>query len=70
MHFLSDQLFDGRKIRVLCIVYNFTRISPALDVRQSYNGSDVVNALERVAAQYGRSQRDRVAMVPSSYRRT
>jgi putative transposase len=42
MDFLSDQLFDGRKIRVLTIVDNVTRISPAIDVRQSYRGADVV----------------------------
>ena len=60
MDFLSDQLFDGRKIRVLSIVDNFTRLSPALDVRHSYKGSDVVNTLERIAGQYGRPQRIRV----------
>jgi len=54
MDFLSDQLFDGRKIRVLSIVDNFTRLSPALDVRFSYRGSDVVDTLERIAARYGR----------------
>ena len=35
MDFLSDQLFDGRKIRVLSIIDNYTRLSPALDVRLS-----------------------------------
>jgi transposase InsO family protein len=54
MDFLSDQLFDGRKIRVLSIVDNFTRLSPALDVRTSYRGADVVETLDRVAATYGR----------------
>lgn len=48
MDFLSDQLFDGRKIRVLSIVDNFTRVSPALDVRTSYRGSDVVETLDRI----------------------
>jgi putative transposase len=33
MEFLSDQLFDGRKIRVLSIVDNVTRVSPVIDVR-------------------------------------
>ena len=33
MDFLSDQLLDGRKIRVLTIVDYFTRVSPAIDVR-------------------------------------
>jgi putative transposase len=29
---LSDQLFDCRKIRVLSIIDNYTRLSPAPDV--------------------------------------
>src|SRR5690606_8172864 len=64
MDFLSDQLFDGRKIRVLSIVDNFTRLSPALDVRFSYRGSDVVDTLERISARYGRPQRIRVDQGP------
>jgi putative transposase len=48
MDFVHDQLFDGRKIRVLTIVDTFTRLSPVIDVRQSYRGSDVVETLERV----------------------
>jgi putative transposase len=57
MDFLSDQLFDGRKIRVLTIVDNFTRVSPAIDVRLSYRGADVVATLERIASVYGRPKR-------------
>jgi putative transposase len=45
MDFLSDQLFDGRKIRVLTIVDNFTRVSPTIDVRLSYRGADLVATL-------------------------
>ena len=53
MDFLSDQLFDGSKIRVLAIVDAFSRLSPAIDVRQRYRGADVVDTLERVTALYG-----------------
>ena len=60
MDFLSDQLFDGRKIRVLSIVDNFTRVSSAIDVRLSYRGADVVATLERIASAYGRPKRIRV----------
>ncbi|MGW8191923.1 IS3 family transposase [Sphingomonas hankookensis] len=60
MDFLSDQLFDGRKIRVLSIVDNFTRVSPALDVRTSYRGSDVVETLDRIAEAHGRPKRIRL----------
>ena len=53
MDFVHDQLFDGRKIRVLTIVDTFTRLSPAIDVRQSFRGSDVVDTLERVTREIG-----------------
>ena len=53
MDFVHDQLFDGRKIRALTIVDTFTRLSPAIDVRQSYRGADVVATLERVAFESG-----------------
>jgi len=64
MDFLSDQLFDGRKIRVLTIVDNFTRLSPAIDARLSYRGADVVSTLERVSGVYGRPKRIRVDQGP------
>lgn len=60
MDFVSDQLFDGRKIRVLSIIDNFSRVSPVLDVRMSYRGSDVVETLDRVAASHGRPKRIRL----------
>ncbi len=53
MDFVHDQLFDGRKIRVLTILDICTRLSPALDARFSYRGADVVVTLDRAAAQYG-----------------
>lgn len=53
MDFLSDQLFDGRKIRVLTIVDAYLRISPAIDVRARYTGADVVATLERIRIEYG-----------------
>lgn len=53
MDFLSDQLFDGTRIRVLTIVDAHSRVSPAVDVRFSYRGADVVETLERVTARHG-----------------
>jgi putative transposase len=53
MDFVHDQLFDGRKIRALTIVDTLSRLSPAVDVRQSYRGKDVVETLERGAAEFG-----------------
>lgn len=44
MDFLSDQLFVGSKLRVLAIVDAFSRLSPAIDVRQRYRGADVAES--------------------------
>jgi putative transposase len=53
MDFVHDQLFDGTKIRALTIIDTHTRLSPVVEVRQSYRGQDVVATLERGAAQFG-----------------
>jgi len=53
MDFVHDQLFDGRKIRILTIVDTFTRLSPAIEVRQQFRGADVVETLERVSREIG-----------------
>jgi putative transposase len=53
MGFLSDQLFDGRKIRVLTIVDAFSKVAPAIDARQRHTGADVVATLERVTVEHG-----------------
>ena len=53
MDFVHDQLFDGRKFRVLTMVDTFTRLSPAIDVRQSFRGADVVQTLARVVQEVG-----------------
>jgi len=38
MDFVHDQLFSGTKIRALTIIDTLARLSPAVDVRQSYRG--------------------------------
>ena len=53
MDFVHDQLFDGKKVRVLTVVDTFTRLSPAIDVRQNYRGCDVVDTLDRAATELG-----------------
>ena len=60
MDFMSDQLFDGRRIRILAIVDAFSLLSPAIDVRQSYRGSDVVETPERVTRVHGMPRTIRV----------
>jgi putative transposase len=49
--FMSDELFDGRRIRLLTIVDNFTRESPAIEVAASIGGHRVVEVLEQAAMQ-------------------
>lgn len=53
MDFMSDELFDGRRIRLLTIVDNFTRESPAIEVDQSLGGHRVVEVLRRVGEKRG-----------------
>ena len=50
MDFMSDELFDGRRIRLLTIVDHFTRESLAIEVGQRFRGPDVVTVLDRLAA--------------------
>lgn len=64
MDFLSDQLFDGTKIRVLTIVDTFSKLSPAIDVRPRYTGADVVATLERVTRDHGFPRSIRVDQGP------
>lgn len=49
----ADALFDGRKLRALTVVDNYTRESLAIDVGQSLKGDDVVATLNRIAATRG-----------------
>ena len=49
MDFMSDELFDGRQLRLLTIVDHFTRESLAIEVGQRMRGKDVVSVLERLA---------------------
>ncbi len=51
MDFMSDELFDGRRIRLLTIVDHFTRESVAIDVGQRFRGKDVVAALDRIGTE-------------------
>jgi transposase InsO family protein len=57
MDFVHDQLFDGTRIRALTIVDTLSRLAPAIGVRRSYRGIDVVDTLERGAAEFGYPRR-------------
>ena len=49
--FMSDEVFDGRRIRLLTIVDNFTRESLASKVGASIKGDAVVEVLQRLNEQ-------------------
>jgi putative transposase len=53
MNFVADALFDGRRLRALTIVDNYTRESLAIEVGQSLKGEDVVNTLNHIATRRG-----------------
>jgi len=50
MDFVSDALFDGRRLRALTVVDTYTRECLAIEVGQSLKGEDVVNVLDRIKA--------------------
>jgi hypothetical protein len=54
MDFMSDELYDGRRIRLL------TRESLAIHVSQRIRGCEVVQVLERVVKVHGKPQAIRV----------
>ncbi len=57
MDFVHDNLFDGRRIRVLNIVDNYTKYSPAIGVKHSYRGTDVVETLDLAVERLGSPKR-------------
>ena len=64
MDFLRDELFDGRRIRVLTIVDNFTRANPAIGVKARYQATEVVETLGGAVQEYGMPKRIRVGDGP------
>ena len=48
MDFMSDELFNGERIRLLTLVDNFTRESLAIEVDRQLGGHRVVEVLQRV----------------------
>ena len=53
MDFMSDELFDGRRFRVLTVVDHFSRESVALEVGQRFRGRDVARILTRAGWERG-----------------
>ena len=50
MDFVSDALFDGRRIRALTVVDDYSRESLAIEVGQSITGEQVVTVMNRLSA--------------------
>ncbi|KAA5546359.1 IS3 family transposase [Roseiconus nitratireducens] len=48
MDFMSDELFDGRRIRLLTIVDLFTRESVLIGVEARFRGKDVVRVMDEI----------------------
>lgn len=48
MDFVADNLFNGRRIRALTVVDNFSRECVAAEVGQGPRGDDVVAVMERI----------------------
>jgi putative transposase len=60
MDFVSDALFDGRRIRALTVVDDYSRESLAIEVGQSITGEQVVMVMNRLSAVRGAPKRIRV----------
>ena len=54
MDFMADNLADGRKIRLLTIVDNFSRECLALEVAAGFKGTDVAQTLTRIVGERGK----------------
>ena len=56
MDFVTDELFNGRRIRILTIVDNFTRESLCVSANFQYKGVNIAQALDRVIEERGRPE--------------
>ena len=56
MDFVADNLFDGRKLRMLTVVDCYTRESLAIHVGQSLKGDDVVRVLNAIVYERGQPE--------------
>jgi putative transposase len=57
LDFLTDSLADGRRFRVLTLVDNVSRVSPAIEADFSLTGERVVAVLERLEQTVGVPER-------------
>ena len=60
MDFVSDALFDGRRLRALTVVDAYTREALTIEVDQGIKGEQVVEAVTKIATRRGVPQAIRV----------
>ena len=60
MDFMSDELYNGQRIRLLTLVDNFTRESLAIEVNQHLGGQQVVEILTLLALERGNPEKIRL----------
>ncbi len=56
MDFVSERLWNGRRIKILTIIDKYTRQCPYLEVDSSINGTRVVAVLEQIKEMHGLPQ--------------
>ena len=64
MDFVHDQLYDGRRLRILTVIDTFTRYVPEIEVRERFTGADVVAVMESVCKEVGYPKSIRVDQGP------
>ena len=57
MNFVSDALFDGRRLRAVTVVDAFTREALAIHVDQGIKGEQVVDVMDRLLFERGSNRR-------------
>lgn len=57
MDFVHDNLYDGRRLRILNIVDNFSKYCPTIGVRHTYKSTDVVETLDIAIKRFGKPKR-------------
>jgi putative transposase len=60
MDWMYDQLYDGTRLWVLTVLDNFSRVSPMLWVGHQAKACDVISALNKAVAFYGKPRSIRV----------
>jgi putative transposase len=64
MDFMSDELYNGQRIRLLTLVDNYTRESLAIEVDPHLGGQRVAEILTLVALERGKPENIRVDTGP------